>query len=90
MPTEINPTVLQILEKNVGKKIRVIVDRNFGFEGLIATISSHPPGLWLTDAEAVVLRSTLANPLPQVVSREDMSEIFVNLNSAERIVILHS
>jgi len=90
MSAEISPTVLQILEKNVGKKVRVIVDRNFGFEGVIATISPNPPGLWLSEAEAIVLRSTLANPLPQVVSREDMSEIFVNLNSAERIVILHS
>ena len=89
MSTEVSPSVLQILEKNIGKKVRVIVDRNFGFEGTIATISQDPPGLWLSDADAVVLRTTLANPLPQVASREDRSELFVNLNSVQRIEIIH-
>jgi hypothetical protein len=89
MSTEVSPSVLQILEKNIGKKVRVILDRNFGFEGTIATISQDPPGLWLSDADAVVLRTTLANPLPQVASREDRSELFVNLNSVQRIEIIH-
>lgn len=89
MSTEVSPSVFQILEKNIGKKVRVIVDRNFGFEGTIATISQDPPGLWLSDADAIVLRTTLANPLPQVASREDRSELFVNLNSVQRIEIIH-
>ena len=89
MSTEVSPSVLQILEKNMGKKVRVIVDRNFGFEGTIVTISQDPPGLWLSDADAIVLRTTLANPLPQVASREDRSELFVNLNSVQRIEIIH-
>lgn len=89
MSREVSPSALQILEKNTGKKVRVILDRNFGFEGVIATVSSNPPGLWISNAEAIVMRTTLANPMPQVVSREDRSEIFVNLNSVQRIEIIH-
>lgn len=89
MSSDINPTVLQILERYTGKKVRVVLDRNFGFEGTVAAISQDPAGVWLSDAEAVVIRTTLANPLPQVVSREDRSEIFVNLTSVSRIEILH-
>ena len=89
MSSEIRPTALQILERYTGKKVRVVLDRNFGFEGTVATVSQDPAGIWLSDAEAVVIRTTLANPLPQVVSREDRSEIFINLNSVGRIEILH-
>jgi small nuclear ribonucleoprotein (snRNP)-like protein len=89
MSSEVNPTPLQILERYTGKKVRVVLERNFGFEGTIATISQDPPGLWLSNAEAVAIRTTLANPLPQVVSREDRSEIFINLSSVDRIEILH-
>jgi hypothetical protein len=89
MSEEVGFSVLQILERNKGKKVRVVLDRNFGFEGEIATVSSDPPGLWITNADAIVMRTTLANPLPQVVSREDRSEIFVNLSSVQRIEILH-
>lgn len=89
MSEEVGLSVLQILERNKGKKVRVVLDRNFGFEGEIATVSSDPPGLWITNADAIVMRTTLANPLPQVVSREDRSEIFVNLSSVQRIEILH-
>lgn len=89
MSSEVNPTVLQILERYTGKKIRVVLDRNFGFEGTVATVSQEPAGIWLSNAEAVVIRNTLANPLPQVVSREDRSEIFINLSSVARIEVLH-
>lgn len=89
MSSNIGPTVLQILERHIGKKIRVVLDRNFGFEGMVATVSQDPAGIWLSEAEAVVIRTTLANPLPQVASREDKSEIFINLNSVARIEILH-
>jgi len=85
----VSPSVLQLLEDYTGKKIRVILGRNFGFEGLIKTVSSSPPGLWLSEAEAIVVRTTLANPLPQVVTREDRSELFINLESVQRIEILH-
>jgi hypothetical protein len=89
MSTDINPTVLQILERNIGKKARIVIDRSFGFEGEIATISQDPPGLWLSKADAITMRTTLANPLPQVASREDRSELFINLSSVQRIEILH-
>ena len=89
MSSEISPTALQILERHTGKRVLVILDRNFGFEGTVATVSQDPAGIWLSDAEAVVIRATLANPVPQVVSREDRSEIFINLNSVGRIEILH-
>jgi len=89
MSEDVSPSVLQILEKNTGKKVRVVIDRNFGFEGEIATVSSNPPGLWLSKADAIVMRTTLANPMPQIVSREDRSEIFVNLSSVQRIEIIH-
>lgn len=89
MYSDTNPTALQILERYTGKKVRVVLDRNFGFEGTVATVSQEPSGIWLSNAEAVVIRTTLANPLPQVVSREDRSEIFINLNSVARIEILH-
>ena len=89
MSLGINPTVLQLLERYTGKKVRIILGREFGFEGTIATVSQDPPGLWLTDAEAVIIRTTLANPLPQVVGREDRSEVFINLNSIQRIELIH-
>lgn len=89
MSSDISPTVLQILERNIGKKVRIILERNFGFEGEITTISQEPPGLWLTNAEVITMRTTLANPIPQVASREDRSEIYINLSSVQRIEVLH-
>ena len=87
--SSISPTVLQILERYTGKKVRVVLERNFGFEGTVTTVSQDPAGIWLSDAEAIIIRNTLANPLPQVVGREDRSEIFINLTSVARIEILH-
>ena len=89
MSTGISSTVLHILERSIGKKILVVIDREFGFEGVISTASQEPPGIWLSDAEAVIMRTTLANPLPQIVSREDRSELFINLNHILRIEVLH-
>lgn len=89
MSAEVNPTVFQILERMIGKKALVVVDRNLGYEGTVLTVSQNPPGIWLSDADAVVLRTTLANPLPQVISREDRSELFIHLNSVLRIEALH-
>ena len=83
------PTIFHMLEKSLGKKIRVILDSSYGFEGSLAAITREPPGIWLSDAEAVILRATIAQPIPQVASREERSEIFVHLNSVQRIEILH-
>lgn len=89
MSTGINPSLFHILESKIGKRVLVVLDRSFGFEGIIATVSQDPPGLWLSDAEAVTLRSTLGNPLPQVTSRQDKSELFINLSHVLRVEVLH-
>ncbi len=85
----IPPTIFHMLEKNLGKKIRVIMDPSYGFEGTLAAVTREPAGIWLSDAEAVILRATIAQPIPQVASREERSEIFVHLNSVQRIEVLH-
>ncbi len=82
-------TVFHMLEKNIGRKVSVILDQSYGFEGTLVSVNREPPGIWLSDAKAIVLRSTIARPIPQVVSREDRSEIFINLNSVQRIEISH-
>jgi len=84
------PTIFHMLEKSLGKKIRVILDSSYGFEGSLMAVTREPPGIWLSDAEAVILRATIAQPIPQVASREERSEIFVHLNSVQRIEILHT
>lgn len=85
----IPPTIFHMLEKNVGKEIRVILDPAYGFEGTLMAVTREPAGIWLSDAEAIILRATIAQPIPQVASREERSEIFVHLNSVQRIEVLH-
>ena len=82
-------TVFHMLERHIGRKISVILDQSYGFEGVVSAVNRDPPGIWLSDAKATVLRSTIAHPIPQVVSREERSEIFINLNSVQRIEVLH-
>jgi predicted aconitase with swiveling domain len=79
-----------MLERNLGKQIRVILDPSYGFEGTLMSVTREPAGIWLSEAEAVILRATIAQPIPQVASREERSEIFVHLNSVQRIEILHA
>lgn len=83
------PTIFHMLERHLGKKIHVILDQSYGYEGILVAVTRNPPGIWLSDGKATVLRSTIAQPIPQVVSREDRSEVFINLNSVHRIEILH-
>ena len=83
------PTVLHILERNIGRRMVAILDPSYGFEGTLVAVTQEPPGIWLSDAEVVTLRSTIAQPIPQVVSKEQRSEIFINLNSVQRIEVLH-
>lgn len=91
MPEQnIPPTVFHMLEKYIGKGVRVILDPSYGFEGTLAAVTREPAGIWISDAEAIVLRSTVAQPIPQVASREERSEIFIHLNSVQRIEVLHS
>lgn len=87
---ELPPSIFQMLERNVGKKILVILDPAYGFEGILVSVTSEPPVIWLSEAEAVVLRSTIAQPIPQIASREERSEIFLNLNAIQRIEVLHT
>lgn len=82
-------SVFHMLEKNVGNQIRVILDPAYGFEGTLVAITREPAGIWLSDAEAIIMRATIAQPIPQVASREERSEIFVHLNSVQRIEVLH-
>lgn len=84
------PTVFHMLEKNLGKSIRVILDTAYGFEGQLVAVTREPPGIWLSDAEAIVMRATIAQPIPQVTGREERSEIFVHLNSVQRIEVMHT
>lgn len=79
--------VLDILLQNVGKRVLVILDRNMGYEGVLKAVSYEPPSIWLSDAEAVVLRATFSNPIPKVVNRIKRSEIFINLSSILRVEI---
>ena len=83
------PTVFHILERNIGRRMVAILDPSYGFEGTLAAVTREPPGIWLSDAELVMLRSTIAQPVPQVVSREHRSEVFINLSSVQRIEVLH-
>ena len=83
------PTVFHMLERHLGRRIHVILDEAYGYEGVLAAVTREPPGIWLSGAKATVLRSTIAQPIPQVVSRADRSEVFVNLSSVHRIEVLH-
>ena len=47
------PSIFLMLERNLGKKIRVILDPAYGFEGTLAAVTHEPSGIWLSDAEAV-------------------------------------
>ena len=83
------PTVFHILERNIGRRMVAILDPAYGFEVTLVAVTREPPGIWLSDAEVVTLRSTIAQPIPQVVSKEQRSEVFINLNSVQRIEVLH-
>jgi hypothetical protein len=85
MGSSVNPTVFHMLERLVGKRVLTVINRDFGYEGRLTVVSHEPPGLWLTDAEAVILRSTLVSPIPQVVNREPKGEMFLHLDRIERL-----
>jgi len=91
MPANTLPplSIFHMLEKSVGKRILVILNQSYGFEGILAALTHEPPGVWLSSAEAVIFRATIANPIPQITGREDRSEIFINLNAVQRIEVLH-
>jgi len=87
---DVPPSIFLMLERNVGKKVRVVIDPAYGFEGTLTAVTQAPSGIWLSDSDAIVLRSTMAQPIPQVASREERSELFVHLNSVQRIEVLNA
>jgi len=78
-----------MLERNVGRKIVAILDPSYGFEGTLVAVTHNPPGIWLSNADAIILRATIAQPIPQVVGKENRSEVFIHLNAVQRIEVLH-
>jgi len=82
--------IFHLAERYLDRKVLVTIDRDHGFEGTLSAVSRSPPGIWLSGVDAVIFRTTLANPLPQIVSRHKKSEIFINLNSVQRVEILPS
>ena len=81
MSNGISSTVFHTLERNMGRTILVVLDRDFGFESVTATVSQKSSGTWLSDAQVVELRAALANPLLHMVSRGNRSEFFYQLES---------
>jgi hypothetical protein len=80
-----SPTVFHMLERLVGKRVLAVINRDFGYEGRVAVVSHAPPGVWLTESDAVILRSTVVSPIPQVVNREPKGEIFLHLDAIQRL-----
>lgn len=89
MPNEkMPPSIVTMLERNINKKVRIIIDPAYGFEGVLSAVTQNPSGIWISEVEAIVLRATIAQPIPQVASREERGDIFLHLNSVQRIEIL--
>jgi hypothetical protein len=80
-----NPTVFHMLERLVGKRVLAVINRDFGYEGRVAVVSHDPPGIWLTESEAVILRSTVVSPIPQIVNREPKGDTFLHLDAIQRL-----
>ena len=74
-----------MLEKLVGKKVLAVINRDFGYEGRLSVVSHDPPGIWLTESDAVILRSTVVSPIPQVVNREPKGDTFLHLDAVQRL-----
>jgi hypothetical protein len=79
-----------MLERLVGRRILAVINRDFGYEGQLTVVSHEPPGIWLTEAEAVILRSTMVSPIPQIVNREPKGETFLHLDRIERLETISS
>jgi hypothetical protein len=81
----VSPTVFHMLERLVGKRVLAVINRDFGYEGRLTVVSHEPPGIWLTESDAVILRSTVISPIPQVVNRESKGETFLHLDAVQRL-----
>jgi len=85
---DLPPSIFHMLERNIGKKIRVIMESTYGFEGILEAVTQEPAGIWISEVDAIVLRSTIAQSIPQVSNREETGELYVNLNSIQRIEVI--
>ncbi|HYY91788.1 MAG TPA: hypothetical protein VE955_07350 [Candidatus Dormibacteraeota bacterium] len=83
--SSVPPTVYHMLDRLLGKRILAVINRDFGYEGRLAVVSHEPPGIWLTESDAVILRSTVVSPIPQVVNREPKGDTFLHLDSVQRL-----
>ncbi len=81
----VSPTVFHMLERLVGRRVLAVINRDFGYEGRLTVVSHEPPGVWMTEADAVILRSTVVSPIPQVVSREPKGDLFLHLDAIQRL-----
>jgi predicted aconitase with swiveling domain len=81
-------SVFQMFERNVGKKVRVIMESTYGYEGILEAVTQEPAGIWLSEADAIVLRATLAQPIPQISSREEAGDVYLNLKAIQRVEVL--
>ena len=79
------PTVYHMLERLVGRRVLAVINRDFGYEGKLTVVSHEPPGIWLTESDAVILRSTVVSPIPQIVNRESKGETFLHLDAVQRL-----
>src|SRR4030042_184223 len=57
---ELPLSIFHMLEKNMGKKIRVILDPAYGFEGTLMAVTHQPAGIWLSDSENKTQKNTFA------------------------------
>lgn len=85
---QVSPTVFHLLERSVGKRVAITLDKDFGYEGKVEAVSRDPPSILLADAEVTVIRSTVANPIPRVVTREKKSKILIHLDAVHSVEIL--
>jgi len=60
----------------------------YGFEGTLEAVAQEPAGVWLSEVDTIILRATLAQPIPQVSSREETGDIYLNLKTVQRIEVL--
>ena len=86
--SSVPPTVYHMLDRLLGKRVLAVINRDFGYEGRLAVVSHEPPGIWLTESDAVILRSTVVSPIPQVVNREPKGDTFLHLDSVQRLETL--
>ena len=44
------PSVFHMLEKHVGRRVLVIVEPQYGYEGVLVAVQHEPAGIWLSNA----------------------------------------